>query len=370
MFFLFFLFLRWRVLKTIAYYISDYGYGHASRSIAVIRELLKQPEVQIIVCNSYALSFIQESINSIRVKYRNVKTDIGYYLEKDSIQPDKYRLLEEYKKFVADWDDRIQQEEEFLKLNHVDLVVSDISPLPFEATKCLGIPSVGVSNFTWYTAYQGLIDDKELNSFKEAYQNMTYFFSLAGSQENWDIITNRYAFFSREVDYQEVKRIRQEVNPDDNRKVIFLGFGMKIEVGLLEELPIWDSPNCNFIVSSNIQVNRSNVYKIPADYLESQNYIAASDLVISKAGWGMIGEALSAKIPLLILNRPSMKEDQNTINYLKQNQLCEIIDWEDFKNYQVDLSIIGKIKNKINNYYSYSTNQAEKIAADLFDIIY
>ncbi|MFT8323534.1 MAG: hypothetical protein ABF649_21995 [Bacillus sp. (in: firmicutes)] len=28
-------------IKTIAYYISDYGYGHASRSIAIIRELLK-----------------------------------------------------------------------------------------------------------------------------------------------------------------------------------------------------------------------------------------------------------------------------------------------------------------------------------------
>lgn len=357
-------------MKTIAYYISDYGYGHASRSIAVMKELLKHQEVKIIVCHSYALSFVQESIKSIRVKYRNLKTDIGYYLEKDSIQPDKNQLLEEYNNFVTDWEDRIQQEKEFLKLYHVDLVVSDISPISFEVAKCLDIPSVGVSNFTWYTAYQGLIKNKELNLFKEAYQNMTYFFSLAGGQENWSIKTNKYGFFSREVDYKEVQRIRQEVNPDNNQKVIFLGFGMKIEVGFLEELPIWDSPNCVFIVSSNVNVNRSNVYKVPADYLESHNYIAASDLLISKAGWGMVGEALSAKVPLLILNRSSMKEDQNTINYLKKHQLCETINWEDFKNYQLDSSIIGKIKHRMNYYNSYSTNQAKKLAADLLDIIY
>lgn len=28
----------------IAYYISDYGYGHATRSIAIIRELLKKTQ--------------------------------------------------------------------------------------------------------------------------------------------------------------------------------------------------------------------------------------------------------------------------------------------------------------------------------------
>ena len=94
---------------------------------------------------------------------------------------------------------------------------------------------------------------------------------------------------------------------------------------------MWDSPNCVFLVSSNVQVNRQNVIQIPADYSESQNYIAASDLVISKAGWGMIGEAVSAKVPLLILNRPSMQEDRNTIEYLMSKQLCELIDWEEFK---------------------------------------
>jgi hypothetical protein len=117
-------------LKTIAYYISDYGYGHASRSIAIIRKLLEHPEVKIIVCHSFALTFIKESITSNRVSYRNIKTDIGYILEKDSIYPDIERLFMAYKEFIEDWDGYTKREIEFLKLNSVDLVLSDISPLP------------------------------------------------------------------------------------------------------------------------------------------------------------------------------------------------------------------------------------------------
>ncbi|MEH7306890.1 hypothetical protein [Neobacillus drentensis] len=110
--------------------------------------------------------------------------------------------------------------------------------MPFEAAESLGIPSVGISNFTWYTAYQGLIDDIELKTYKNAYQKMTYFFSLAGSQEQWDLGANAYEFFSRELDLQEVDRIKRLVNPNKNKKKIFLGLGMKIGVGSLGQFPI------------------------------------------------------------------------------------------------------------------------------------
>ncbi|MEH7492709.1 glycosyltransferase [Neobacillus niacini] len=356
-------------MKTIAYYISDYGYGHASRSIAVIRKLFKQPEVKIIVCHSFALSFIKESLGSDRVSYRNIKTDIGYFVESYSIFPDKEKLLDEYKSFVVDWDNFIEQEREFLLKEKVDLVVSDISPLPFEAAYELGIQAVGVSNFTWYTAYRGLIEDVELTTFKNAYQKMTYFYSLIGSREEWDMGSNEYGFFSREIDFDEVQRIKDSVNPTGDKKIVFLGLGMKIGVNSLEQLPIWDSPNCVFLVSSNVEVKRQNVFPILADYLESQNYIAASDLVISKAGWGMIGEAVSANVPLLILNRPSMQEDQNTIEYLMGQQLCELIDWEEFKSYHLDEGFIERLKTEMRGNDLLLSNQAEKIAESLLRLL-
>ena len=77
-------------MKTICYYISDYGFGHASRSVAIIRKLLAQTDkVKLIVCHSYALDFIKESLaNEARVKYREVSTDVGYILRENTLEPD------------------------------------------------------------------------------------------------------------------------------------------------------------------------------------------------------------------------------------------------------------------------------------------
>lgn len=357
-------------MKVIAYYISDYGYGHASRSIAIIRELLRDSDIQIIVCHSFAISFMKNSILSSRVTFREINTDIGYFLKSGSIYPDKKLLLEEYLKFINEWDISLLVEEEFLKSNHVDLVISDISPLPFEPARSLGIPSVGLSNFTWYTAYRGLIDESVLTPLKEVYGKMTYFFSLAGSNETCGFDSKEYGFFSRKVDLSEVNRIRNQVDKSHEKKIVFLGLGMKIDQATLDLLPIWDSPDIEFVVSANVPVIRENVQQIPPDYVETQNYIASSDLIITKAGWGMVGEALNNNVPLLILERPSMTEDQSTINYLGKYNACEVIDWNEFKNLQIDYSYIDRLNKNLIRANHTSKNYVNKIAEDILDILY
>jgi predicted glycosyltransferase len=47
-------------MKKIAYYISDYGFGHATRSSGIIKDLLQEiVDVEITVCNSFAMPFLQ-----------------------------------------------------------------------------------------------------------------------------------------------------------------------------------------------------------------------------------------------------------------------------------------------------------------------
>jgi hypothetical protein len=73
------------IIKTIYYYTSDYGY--ASRSVVIIRELLALSEkVKMMVCRSYTIDFIKDSLSNIsRVEYREIPTDIGYKLKQNSL---------------------------------------------------------------------------------------------------------------------------------------------------------------------------------------------------------------------------------------------------------------------------------------------
>lgn len=359
-------------MKTIAYYISDYGFGHAARSVALIRQLLKRKkDVRVIICHSFALHFLRESLKGEnRVAFRTIETDIGYVLRKDSIEPDIKKLNVEYKKYLQKWNFLIEQERDFLQTNKVDFVISDISAFPFEAACAIGIPSLGISNFTWHTAYQGLIADRLLEPLKEAYEKMTYFFSLAGSKEpDWGMKgTMQFGFFARSVDSNEVNRIRKLINPTGEKFVVFFGLGMKIDIERLERLPIWDSPDCVFIVSSNVQVQRPNVFSIPKDYVESQHYIAVADLVISKPGWGIVSESVCAHKPLLILDRQTMKEDQHTISFLKKHHLCKTMTWNELARFVINKQFTDEWEIEARNSHRFD-DQKDIISKNVLHIL-
>jgi len=353
-------------LKTIAYYISDYGYGHATRSTAIIRELLKQNEnVKIIICHSFALEFLQQSFkHEHRVAFREVVTDVGYVLKENSLEPDEKLLNNNVASYVSEFSIKLDQETQFMKEKNVSFVISDISPLGIAGAAALNIPSLGLSNFTWYTAYEGLIEEHLLSCLHAQYKQMTYHFSLACSNEPHSGIEENqsFGFYSRDIDDHEVQRIRKEIDPTGKSHIIYFGLGMKVDIGTLSELPMWKSPNCKFIVSSNVNVNHPNVYHIPKDAVETQHYVAAADLVLTKAGWGTISEAVCAGVPLLITNRSSMKEDRHTIDYLVRYQLCDLIEWKELESLVVTSSLIETCRRQhINRYKNEAIHIAEEI---------
>ncbi|WP_180229493.1 glycosyltransferase family protein [Priestia megaterium] len=353
-------------MKTIVYYISDYGYGHATRSTAMIRELLKQNEtVQVIICHSFALGFLQQSFkNEPRVTFREVATDVGYVLQENSLEPDAKRLNNAVSSYVSEFSTKLNQEMHFIKEMQVSFVISDISPLGISSAAALNMPSLGLSNFTWYTAYEELIEEQWLSFLHEQYKQMTYHFSLACSNEpRWGIEENqRFGFYSRKINDYEVQRIRKKIDPEGNCHIIYFGLGMKVDIGTLSELAIWQSPSCKFIVSSNVNVNYPNVYHIPTNAVETQYYVAAADLVLTKAGWGTVSEAVCAGVPLLITNRSSMKEDRHTIDYLVRHQLCDIIEWKELESLVITPSLIESCRRQNINYYK---NEAMHIAKEI-----
>ncbi|MCF6794995.1 hypothetical protein L1M59_02545 [Bacillus sp. ET1] len=353
-------------MKTIAYYISDYGYGHATRSTAIIRELLKQNEqIEIIICHSLAIEFLRQSFRyEHRVRFREILTDVGYMLKENSLEPDADLLNDEVASYVSSFHTRLMYEIHFMKVANVSFVISDISPLGIAGAYILNLPSLGISNFTWFTAYEGLIGELSLEFLEKRYKQMTYQFSLACSDEpHWGTKENQsFGFYSREIDDCEVQRIRKEIDPAGKSHIIYFGLGMKVDIGTLSEMPIWQSPNCKFIVSSNVNVNHPNVYHIPKDAVETQHYVAAADLVLTKAGWGTISEAVCAGVPLVITNRSSMKEDRHTIDYLVRHQLCDLIEWKELESLVVTPSLIEACRQQQINRYK---NEAVYIAKEI-----
>lgn len=339
-------------LITVCYYISDYGYGHATRSIAIIRTILERYHdlpIRMIVNCGKALPFLYDSLHASilplegkghQIEFRSTFSDTGYVLQHDSIAADIQGLRQQYNLDMALFEERVSQEQQFLTEVEAQLIISDISPIPIVAAQRAGVESLGISNFTWYTAYQDMLEKSDLNQLRAAYAQMDHFISLAGCAEpQWGrkcrIDTE---FFCRIPDLQEVERIREQFNPGGDQKIVFFGLGRSIQVDNWSTMDLWDSENCVFIVSSNMDIDHPNVIQIPDQYTESQNYVAAADLVITKPGWGTVCEAVELNKPLILLNRSHFYEDRHTIAAVPTDHPMYLMSWEEIQQMKLSAS--------------------------------
>ncbi|WP_147413853.1 hypothetical protein [Trichococcus shcherbakoviae] len=53
----------------------------------------------------------------------------------------------------------------------------------------------------------------------------------------------------------------------------------------------------------------ATVVQLPVETFDTHNYLAAIDIVIAKAGWGTISEALLSKRNLVLIEREGVLED-------------------------------------------------------------
>lgn len=320
---------------TIAYYISDYGYGHAARSIAVIRAMLRQASEHGLPLNLHLVSgrvlpFLEQSLRAQfeagsceghRLQLRSMESGPGYALRQGTCQADVGLLRQAYIPYAGKMPRQIRKEAAWLGGAGIRLVVSDIVPEAFPAASKAGIPSVGISNFTWYTAYQDMLPAELLAPLAKAYLDMDRFIALPGAREPaWAAEPSIHAgFFSRQAGAAEAAELRKRLDPSGERKLVCLFPGRDTgKVDLLQSLPLLNDRRWLPIVSSTMELPEGlgPVVRIPAEATESQLYVAASDLVLTKPGWGTVAEAVAFGKPLVLLERPLFREDRCTMEAL------------------------------------------------------
>ena len=78
----------------------------------------------------------------------------------------------------------------------------------------------------------------------------------------------------------------------------------------------------HFIVTEGIQLVGENVTYLPKETPNTQDYILASEFVITKAGFGTLAEALLAKKKIAVIERNRIAEDRATVEWLVSRHLA------------------------------------------------
>lgn len=210
-----------------------------------------------------------------------------------------------------------------LKARHPSAVLSDIPPGPFEAAEKAGVPSIAFSNFNWYWVYQRLFPTIDLSQIRECYSKCSLCLVLPFEAG------------------MSIFRERREI-PLVSRKITSAPSSVKSALGLNKEQPLifvsctsgsklLTSPIKNFARNS-FQVLTSASLRteigraIPRSYAETQNLVAASDLVIARTGYGIVSECIFSKVPMLLINRIGYPEDEVIGDEITRLGIGKVID--------------------------------------------
>ena len=339
-----------RITKKICFYISDHGYGHAARDIAIIRRLQNNLDLNIFIKTLMPINFVRQSLPW--TKLIECLNDEGVILQKNFPKVDEKETLNLFEKWIQNWEDYIEKEKQFCKENNIDLIISDIAPQPFLVAKEIGIPSIAISNFTWHSVFSHIYGDNQITrTLKDAYKSATLA-CLLPFREPMKVFRKRFpvSLVSRNINVTK-SEFRKSLGIKENEKLIYVGLGKSMDEKILSNLTRIDRPDTRLLLPSGAKLPSKKNIKIPRDYTETQNYLGACDLIVSKAGYSTVSEAVRAKIPVFIFERENFHEDIFVRNELKKLKIGEVITFEEFINCDwIDkIEDLKKYKENFNN---------------------
>ncbi len=323
----------------ICFYISDHGFGHAMRCVPIIEELLARGARITAVCGMPQILAVRDILGDEMISYRTEKTDVGLVLQVGTLLVDSKRLYEETGAYLAQRKQKAEKEAEWLINNEVDIAVCDMPLWSIEACQIAGVPMQYIGNFTWTELYREYLPDEIWKAYGEEYKRLKH--ALLYSPHNTEMLE-----FLQNAEKKETSLAARKFRPykaaairkKHSNPLIFAALGMSAEFTKpadVSKLPY------DFITNQGVPLVGGNVEHIPAGTPDTQDYILASDYVITKAGWGTIAECLLAGKPMALFERDAVLEDRTTIRVLEQQKLAVKIS-------QADLEDIEDIVNRMN----------------------
>ena len=290
-------------------YVSGHGFGHSAREIEVLRHL--RPDIPLIVKTS-APPWFWKSEMPRPFDLVTDNFDVGC-VQHDSIRIDIPATLAAYQAIDVQNRARFDDEADYLRRVGARMVVSDVPPFPLAVADAVGIPSALVCNFTWADIYDEFVASEP--AFAPIVAQMRRDYAKATVCLDTDLSlplpdgprTEAVGPVARPATarHDELRALLPASARGRRLALVYLGnWGYPLDYRRLERLADWhflslDPPPC--AVANWTVFPRSSEWPHP-------DLVASVDLVVSKAGYGIVAECLAAGTPILYPPRPEFAE--------------------------------------------------------------
>ena len=350
-------------MKRILFYISGHGYGHATRCLEVIKKIqLFDQNCEVHIQTSAPEWLI--SLNLINYKLIPKTCDIGA-VQKNSYDVDQKSTLDSFARFYKTFEQRIAQEVEYIQKNKIDLIVGDIPPLAFLAATEAEIPAIAMANFSWDWIYKPYVDNYPeyewiIDRIEQSYSKAILLLRLPfhGDLNAFPNILD-IPMVARKA-WMDSSEVREKLGIMKTDKLVLVALRQE-DLKQINFRNLAKHGDYIFLFFTPVPQN-PNFVSIAADFLSFPNLVAASEMVMSKPGYGIISECFINKIPLLYTSRINFLEYDILVENLRKINSGLFVPRNDFLsgNWNDYVKIIEKEKN---TWPDWPTNGAE-VAAD------
>lgn len=355
-------------MKHILFYISSPGFGHLTRSLAIIEQLLNQQKCKVTIkCSPQHMQFAAEYLRANHQQVAICPFNSGFQIVVDTekLTVDMAATMNNASQWIKEMDDRADRE--ISTLPGYDLILSDIVPEAFSVAQYRKIPSVGISNFTWYEICEEFLDPVFLTGLCQAYQRADVMWEYPFSTSKRIPIQKRekVGLVARPIDAEFAKRKRSEFAAD--KPLLFISMGGDLSICL--KPPV----HSNYLYTRGIDLSSlTGAERVPAEAGNTQDYLAACDAVLSKCGWSTVAEAVIAKKPLFIVRSVNgWLEERYIWTELEQLGIAKSVVPDEFYSGSVEnlYQDIEMMKEHLVGLPDYYCNNAAKIAAKIHGLL-
>jgi L-arabinokinase len=299
----------------IAAYVSSHGFGHATRTGEVLRALRERaPSLPITVVSATAEGLFRQAVPA-PFAHRAAAFDVGL-VQKGALTIDEPGSLARLDELEAGAEALVVGESQWLVRSGARVVLADIPALPFAAARRAGLPSVGLANFSWDWIYRHLA--LRVPAFGAHAERFASRYAQADLLLELPFAGDLSAFPRRRRIPLLARRPR--VARDEVRRRLGLGAETIVlwSFGGLG-LPGFDPtvfgrhPRSTFLVPEADPRLPGNARALDWGAMAGlglvyPDLVGASDVVVTKPGYGIVSDAIGAGTPLVYTDRGDFPE--------------------------------------------------------------
>ena len=304
-------------MKSIIYYISGHGMGHAIRATTMVHAFQRLwPDLDVVIRTSAPERIFTANMDG---GYRFMPFDPDNRLDLGLIQIDSLRIdfkasLEVLSNLLDRADDLIRREAALIREIRPQAVVCDMPFLAVAAAGQAGVPVVAAGNFSWdwiYRAYQDLDPEWGLaaDKIREYYAAADILIQFPMAPDMSDTFRNivQVGLTGRKAN-QPPHTVRSRLGIPPDRQMVLLTFSdLNLPPDVLQRMAE-GNPGTAFVYSSPLGLDHPGFYFADDTRVWYPDLVGAADLVMTKPGYGIVADCLTNNTPMVYTDRGNFPE--------------------------------------------------------------